>query len=245
MRGTNIVASQFADENGRLLVHSLFATIQGEGPDVGMPALFMRLTSCNLRCFWCDTEFSTGTWYDLSELKTWIKNFANHYTIVITGGEPLLQNIVPFVVAANYLGFSVSIETTGTMYVDGLYRVFRADRSICNNLIVCSPKTPALNDKIVPLVGAWKYIIRANETAEDGLPIYSTQERDKKQRLFRPPSDHPAPIFVQPCDETGLQSDNHPELRNPDYMNKQAAVRVAAEHGYRLSIQVHKVLDLP
>jgi organic radical activating enzyme len=81
-------------------VNEIFKSIQGEGPNFGKPAIFLRTAQCNLKCTWCDTKY-TWDWenYDfqkevnemtIDEIKGAILDLEiNH--LVITGGEPLLQ----------------------------------------------------------------------------------------------------------------------------------------------------------
>ena len=81
-------------------INEIFKSIQGEGPNFGKPAIFLRTAQCNLKCTWCDTKY-TWDWenYDFSkevndmtidEIKESILDHGiNH--LVITGGEPLLQ----------------------------------------------------------------------------------------------------------------------------------------------------------
>lgn len=110
-------------------------TVQGEGPDVGRAAMFLRLAGCNLTCAWCDTSF---TWdpnrpdphrpprvTQISEILTWLDPRASDpeaaepavTRLVITGGEPLLQarGIVELAVTLRQLGWIVEVETSGTV----------------------------------------------------------------------------------------------------------------------------------
>lgn len=88
--------------DGKLLVTSIFATIQGEGPCAGEPALFVRLAKCQLACSFCDTYFDTGDWMTPDEvlermmLSTGLRVLGDASgglfdLAVITGGEPTLQ----------------------------------------------------------------------------------------------------------------------------------------------------------
>ena len=81
-------------------VNEIFKSIQGEGPNFGKPAIFLRTAQCNLKCTWCDTKY-TWDWenYDfqkevndmtIDDIKESILNLEIKH-LVITGGEPLLQ----------------------------------------------------------------------------------------------------------------------------------------------------------
>lgn len=67
MFGMNVIRGQreFKDAGDKLLVTSLFLTLQGEGPYAGRPAFFVRLAYCNLACSFCDTFFDDGQWFDV------------------------------------------------------------------------------------------------------------------------------------------------------------------------------------
>lgn len=222
---------------GDLKVTELFYTIQGEGPDAGRPAIFLRLTHCNLRCFFCDTQFDEGKWYPFDQLCRDILGLAQRHgcgLVVITGGEPLLQDFSDLVGVLNGHGIVVSVETAGIAYSHWLPLYFSPTRSIEGNLIVCSPKTPKINSQLEPLIGAYKYIVKAGETAV-GLPMMSTQRQGERSAIFMS-SDITVPIYIQAMDE-GREIDN---LRN-----LHEARDVCLKHGYRLSIQVHKLVGVP
>ena len=184
MFGQNEVTSPFPKADGSLLVTEVWRTIQGEGPDAGTPAIFVRLSKCNLRCYFCDTEFDKGEWYSVGDLlvKVFKLAVAKIRLVVLTGGEPLLQNINPFVSGCNANGIRVSVETAGTTVQPGL-EYFFGPKAHIKNLIVCSPKTPKLNEELLPLIGAFKYIVSPTtvDLAGDGLPSASTQLQDKPE----------------------------------------------------------------
>lgn len=236
MFGNNAVTSPFPKVDGSLLVNELWPTIQGEGPDAGTPAIFVRLAKCNLRCHFCDTEFETGVWMDVVELASRISSLAGDAIklVVLTGGEPLLQNIAPLVATLNTRGMCVSVETAGTVFCPGIEYLF-GPFSMENNLIVCSPKTPKLNEDLIPLIGAYKYIIGEFPSEEDGLPVLSTQIENEKSPVYRPGKDSVVPIFVQPMD-VGEKAANEALIEN--------TVDIAMKYGYRISLQTHKILGL-
>jgi 7-carboxy-7-deazaguanine synthase len=239
MYGQNEVSGAFNETGEVLRVNEVFYTLQGEGPDSGRPSIFVRLSKCNLRCFFCDTEFEKGDDYPLHKLVDEVLMLAREHgcrLVVITGGEPLLQNIIPFVIRMNEFGLSCSVETAGTVVLPYLHEVFDPMRSIKGNLIVCSPKTPKINPQIERLVGAWKYVVSALDGPENfGLPTRSTQRQDARVNVFVPR--HPVvEIWVQPMDEQadGVNDQNLKHARD-----------VALKHGYRLGVQVHKLVDVP
>lgn len=237
MFGKNEVTAPFRHESGELKVTEMFYTIQGEGPDQGRPAIFLRLTHCNLRCYFCDTNFESGVVMSkqaIVEELLMLSKMHGCSLVVITGGEPLLQNIVPVVCEMNRHGIACSVETAGTVYFEELATVFSPLRAIHNNLMVCSPKTPRIHEGIESLVGAYKYIIKRGATGAGGIPSKSTQKEGQVSHLFMP-RDHAVPIWVQPMDE------QDPE-KNAE--NLEAAAIIALKHGYRLGVQVHKLAGL-
>jgi len=101
----------------RIRLTEMYASIQGESTHVGKPCLFIRLTGCNLRCTWCDSEFTFtgGKQEDLDEVVTRAHDYGIH-TIEITGGEPLLQKTaIPLMARLLGLGHEVLLETSGNM----------------------------------------------------------------------------------------------------------------------------------
>ena len=113
-----------------MVITEIFKSIQGEGTRAGLPCIFVRLTGCNLRCTWCDTEyaFHGGTKYSLPEIREKVHGLAGNgaarTTLVeITGGEPLLQSETPALVQ-QFLdeGYTVMVETSGERSIGTLPR---------------------------------------------------------------------------------------------------------------------------
>lgn len=94
----------------------IFTSIQGEGYHAGKGATFIRVAECNLRCPWCDTQYSFDSskarWMSAQEIVDEIPMPHSH--VVITGGEPTLYDLGPLVQALHALGKYVAIETNGT-----------------------------------------------------------------------------------------------------------------------------------
>ena len=92
----------------------IFHSVQGEGQNVGLNTIFLRLSGCNLQCEFCDSKYHTeGITIALVELAKLIGTFPT-MSLTITGGEPLLQqeNIVRL---GNLVNHVISIETNGTV----------------------------------------------------------------------------------------------------------------------------------
>jgi 7-carboxy-7-deazaguanine synthase len=114
-----------ATGSAMLKISEIFESLQGEGVSSGVPTLFVRLAQCNLHCTWCDTKY---TWdfehynYDdevreqSSEEVARIVNTSTTRRVVLTGGEPMLQQraLAPFF-ASLAPDIIVEVETNGTI----------------------------------------------------------------------------------------------------------------------------------
>lgn len=99
-------------------VTEVFYSIQGEGMDVGMPAVFIRLSGCSVGCLFCDTDHShkfSANERELTAMVTQMVEPNRHQLVVITGGEPLEQNCQPLYEILQGLGYLVTFETNGTI----------------------------------------------------------------------------------------------------------------------------------
>jgi organic radical activating enzyme len=224
VQGNNPIRPPAKGDGSRLEVKHLFPTLQGEGPYTGHPAVFVRLGGCNLACHFCDTDFENFATHAVEDIVANVIALAQdalgqrvRQLVVITGGEPLRQNIAPLCAKLQDEGFKIQIETNGTLY-----------RPLPEGVdIICSPKNAgqgygALRDDILQRVTALKFIIskhdeRYNHVADVGQSRYQT------------------PVYVQPMDE---QDDD----RNME--NRLHALALAERHGYILSLQTHKILGI-
>ncbi len=106
----------------RLRVTEVFHSIQGESTFAGRPCIFVRLTGCQMRCRWCDTEyaFHGGSWWTVDEV---LEEVAGHDCplVEVTGGEPLLQPAaLPLMSALADRGHEVLLETGGGLDIGGV-----------------------------------------------------------------------------------------------------------------------------
>ncbi len=224
MFGTNPIRPPEPGDGTMLLVQEVFPTLQGEGPYVGWPSVFVRLGGCNLACAFCDTEFESFAPRALPDLLTEIDQLSRNAEalrvrplVVITGGEPLRQNILPLCEALLAQDFTVQIETNGTLWRP-LPEAVR---------VVCSPKVShgayhPLRPDLLARAQALKFIVSAEDAAYAAVPELGQ-------------SAHRLPVYVQPMD-VGEAAANARNLAH--------AVALAETHGYRLSLQTHKLLGI-
>ena len=231
MHGFNILRP-FDPNPDTLQVHEVFYTIQGEGPFSGMPAVFVRLSGCNLGCTFCDTEWNDGTdtKEDQAALALKVDNLCELHKcnlIVLTGGEPCRQNCKIFVEYLWQHARVIQVETAGTYWNDWM--------ALCT--LVVSPKTKFVHPSVQACAKHWKYVLRSGDQhTADGLPNQPTQ-RYKAEKMGAParPWERDVTVWLSPCDE------------GQNLMNRanQIAVRESAlKFGYRAQVQVHKILGV-
>ena len=224
MYGLNPIRQPVLHDGQMLAIKEIFPTLQGEGPYTGWPAVFVRLGGCNLACSFCDTEFEDYEDLPSGAILERVLQFANPLgrraaeLVVVTGGEPLRQNIAPLCEALLEADFLVQIETNGTLFRPLPYGVD----------IVCSPKPSSgryhpLRADLLERVSALKFLISADRSEYHDVPEIGQKSRD-------------IPVYVQPVDEQN-------EARNKANLTR--AIQLCTERGYRLSLQTHKIINMP
>ena len=216
MFGKNPIRPPEKGDGSTLNVVEIFATLQGEGPFVGQPSVFVRLGGCNLACGFCDTEFEQFEEMELACVVDRVQQLGGttHDLVVITGGEPLRQNIAPLCEALLAKGLRVQIETNGTLW-----------RELPNGVnIVCSPKISdgkyhPIRPDLLARVDALKFIVSV-----DDVDYRTVGEVGQAGTTIS--------IYVQPMDE-------YDPVKNA--ANAAHALALAQAHGYRLSMQMHKI----
>ena len=105
-------------------VSELFTSIQGEGEVIGIPSHFIRFYRCDLTCSWCDSKYTwvrqdqavEGKDYasvSMEEILAWLQKEPRARLVTLTGGEPMLQPLLPLVAALDTRGYQVVVETNG------------------------------------------------------------------------------------------------------------------------------------
>jgi 7-carboxy-7-deazaguanine synthase len=233
---------QMVGSGGHLEVHSIFATIQGEGPFSGRAAVFVRLAGCNLQCPACDTDYTSKRFLyspehllRLVEIKA--QGLALHNPlIVITGGEPFRQNLFHFVKLAIGKWHTVQIETNGTLgpLDSGFASLCSLDTTLkARCFIVCSPKTGKINAELLPLICCFKYVVTDGQVADDGLPT-KVLGHSAVPMVARPPEGFSGVVYVQPADLKD-EKKNRQNLRHAKF---------SATKGHTLQLQIHKIIGV-
>ncbi len=105
-------------------ITEIYRSLQGESSYAGLPCVFVRLTGCNLRCSWCDSEytFTGGSKMSIDQVAEEVHRLAPNGLVEITGGEPLLQEreLVPLMERLLASGYKVLIETSGERPLEGI-----------------------------------------------------------------------------------------------------------------------------
>ena len=195
-----------------MLVNEIFHSLQGEGYHAGTPALFVRLSGCNLRCPSCDTQHGHGTEMSEQEIAVAVRQLAPHTSLVVlTGGEPSLQLTPSLVELFHHEGRKVAVETNGTLPLPG-------------NLdwVTLSPKSLWLGEEAAPV------LTRADELKVLFDGGHDPAAYDRIDATHR---------FLQPMD-TGDAARNAALMR-------QAADYCLRHPQWRLSLQIHKIIDIP
>lgn len=100
----------------------IYRSIQGESSFSGLPCVFVRLAGCNLRCTWCDSEytFSGGRKMSAAEIEADVARLAPSGLVEFTGGEPMLQEreLVPVMSRFLEKGYKLLLETSGERPLD-------------------------------------------------------------------------------------------------------------------------------
>lgn len=94
-------------------INDIFYSLQGEGAQFGTATIFIRFSGCNLKCDFCDTDFSGYSLFLLSDILNEIKKYPSK-VISLCGGEPTLQVDKALIDALKKAGYYIRIETNGT-----------------------------------------------------------------------------------------------------------------------------------
>ncbi len=273
---------------GELFVTSRFFTLQGEGPFRGHPAYFIRLAKCNLACSFCDTYFDTGEWRSFSSLleeadclidaffqnrslptPAWAQGSAKKIVLVITGGEPSLQqNLSAFLEEAKPYFQYTQIESNGISILSDLPQ---------STTLVVSPKCLEKdgrvirylepNAKMLERADYLKFVLSAPEeeqyAAYSEIPTWAHEwaEKTNKQVFVSPMNRYrKEPQRVSAIRDKGreLTMAERSEINEvvsfwePDLLdleknqrNHEYAAEYCMKYGFVLNLQIHLFASLP
>lgn len=198
-------------------VNEIFYSLQGEGHYTGTPAVFVRFAGCNLRCWFCDTDFEKGVEMNEDEIVEAVLQYPTRY-VVITGGEPTLQITASLCDKLHAHGLYLMMETNGTRPLPEGCQI---------DWITCSPKLIDVEDgkrKITTI--RLRHIDELKVVFEDS----STQDMALYEQI-------PATEYrLQPCD-------TQDPLCNQAILNK--TIKYILQHPkWKLSLQTHKILHV-
>lgn len=197
-------------------INEIFLSLQGEGRNAGTAAVFVRFSGCNLKCPFCDTDFSSYKEMTAQDIVNAIYNEVGANPLpslcVITGGEPSLQLTTELVDLLHDIGMSVAVETNGT-------------RELSENIdfITISPKTPFTSNADVVL----QYANEVKVIMTEKISIEEIRSFEKIEADY---------YYIQPCD-TGYLAPNEKVM--------QRCVEFVKYHpNWRLSLQQQKILKV-
>lgn len=208
-------------------ITEIFKSIQGEGPNIGKPAIFIRTFGCNLRCDFCDTKYSYDSSsykeMNIKEIKEEIIKHKNIKHIVFTGGEPMLQiEEIEYLIQSlnndfnNIEGaekYDFELETNGTIWDSTNLQLF--------DYISVSPKkggqlkTFELSPKVI-----YKFVIESPESFRM-WQAFIKQNHIKKEQVYLMPQSKSREEFI----ENGCN-----------------LVELCVKYGYRFAPRLHLIL---
>lgn len=159
-----------------LRINEIFYSLQMEGTNTGTAAVFVRLADCNLACPFCDTDFSEKMQLSEEDVLEQVQIYDQCSTIVLTGGEPLAQDVEPLVTLLHDEGYKIFLETNGTFNTE-----------LDFDWITMSPKSEIL-------LREWdeaKLVILKDETRDNLIARYEELKRICKTQIYLQPCWYP------------------------------------------------------
>ena len=171
----------------QLIVNEIFHSIQGESSRAGLPCVFVRLTSCNLRCSYCDTTyaFSEGSPMSTEEILERVESYCCKL-VEVTGGEPLLQEPVhELMTRLCDSGYEVLLETGGSLDVS------RVDPRVCRIIDFKCPGSGMADRNL------WENVRHLKQTDEVKFVVGDMDDFDwAVSRIHEYAIDRRAPVLV-------------------------------------------------
>ena len=205
----------------------IFESLQGEGRNMGRPCVFLRFAGCNLKCPWCDTDVKKRFSASLEEVLKELGQ-CKAKSVILTGGEPTIQEGMPELVAAlKAKGYWIGVETNGTRDADWLGFV---------DYVACSPKMEfedlyvKRSDGAPAVAGGATAGAPSLLRSADEVRVVASSETVvsfcRRMRKLIAATDY----YVSPCDRDG----------QIDFATAKSVL--SQLDGWSLSVQLHKLL---
>lgn len=199
-----------------LRVNEIFYSLQGEGRFTGTPAIFLRLSGCNLSCPFCDTSHTDATCMTLDAIISELSCYPARH-LVITGGEPAMQLTAEIICRLHQEGYFIQVETNGTLPLPpGI------------DWVTCSPKTDRIGCGHV-----------------DELKLLFIGDGTDESRIARFDHLDIACRSLQPCDHTMIISEGIDVAQRNLATIAGCIAYIKLHPRWRLSLQTHKLLNIP
>lgn len=177
-------------------INEIFYSLQGEGRHAGRAAVFVRLSGCNLKCPFCDTDFSQYREMTIEEITDEVcKLSLDCHFVVITGGEPTLQNCTHLIDELHKNGYQVAMESNGTNYAP----------LNCDWLTI-SPKTLFVGTKAAEIKQ-----VRCNELKVVFDCVHDPEVYNNIRAEY---------FYLQPCDTGDMQKNREIMKQCVEYIKK-------------------------
>lgn len=209
-------------------VMEVFSSIQGEGCMIGIPVTFIRFAGCNLSCPWCDSKETWGSTKEgacraMNKKFVWmsteeIVDKCDQHTIVLTGGEPMLQDLDELINALHEWNKIVCCETNATL---------PTNKEL--DWVVASPKPPEYFIHPECEYNELKYVV-SEEFNLSAIPecMFETE----------------GCVWLQPCDY-GKPTDSNQDTLDKTKASMKKVVELTMQYPYlRAGIQLHKILEV-
>eukprot|EP00918_Siedleckia_nematoides_P069419 GHVU01151445.1.p1 GENE.GHVU01151445.1~~GHVU01151445.1.p1 ORF type:complete len:222 (+),score=25.63 GHVU01151445.1:282-947(+) len=210
----------------KLNVSEIFHAIQGEGKYTGANVVFLRLSGCDLHCTWCDTKYHwAGIEMELEDVAKEIYNFKSN-RIVVTGGEPMLQQEILIelfkIININH-DYHTTIETNGTI-------IPNKEMKILVNHWACSPKLANSGNDLNKRIN-YDALQAINKMDDSIFKFVVSSEEDMEEIKFleeQVPLKHDKIYLMKEGMTTAEQYQNMPEF-----------VNMCRDLGYHFSPRLH------
>jgi len=194
-------------------INEIFKSLQGEGVYAGREVVFIRMAKCNLSCEWCDTDFDK---YDIQTEEEIVDKVLSEEveSVIITGGEPTLQNLRSLLILLRENNLWVGLETNGTQCID--------DYKYLINHIAVSPKK---NHEILPSV---YQVMDELKIVNDNISKKYLAEYNDLEGVVK---------YISPLFKDGV-------FNLCDSLELKNKINEGCDERWEISLQYHKILEI-